>query len=186
MTPDRLNTIRKAGCWFVEMGIESGNEEILKRIRKRTNKREIADAASAAREAGLMTKGNFIFGFPGDTPETVEESIQFALDIDIDFFQQSFLTVWPGCEIHSELEATPPRDRSDVDEWSRLAHQRITYLPAGLTDAQLTDFSKRAFRRFYLRPKIVLRLLPLMLTWRGCKLGAISLMVFIRTILRRT
>ena len=184
MTPDRLHAIKKAGCWFVEMGIESGNDEILKRIRKKTDSQEIASAARAARKAGLMTKGNFIFGLPGETLRTLEETIQFALDIDIDFFQQSFLTAWPGCQIHSELY-TLDGTGGGIESWGMLAHQRVTHVPEGMTEDELIKLSKQAFRRFYLRPKIMLRLLPLMMTPRGLKLGLLSLFVFLKTILGR-
>jgi hypothetical protein len=181
MTEKRLDIVKRAGCWFVEMGIESGNDGILKSVRKSTDKEEIANAASNARKAGVRTKGNFIFGFPGDTPETLEETIQFALDIDIDFFQQSYLTVWPGCELHREL-GIGSSDGGFVSAWGELAHQRVTYVPPALTESQLVDFSQRAFRRFYLRPKIFLRLLPLFMSARGIRLSFVAFFVFLRTI----
>jgi anaerobic magnesium-protoporphyrin IX monomethyl ester cyclase len=92
MTAETLAKIKEAGCWFVEVGIESGNDQILRRIKKNANKAEIRKAVRKARTAGLKTKGNFIFGFPGETPEILEETIEFALSLDLDFFQQNFLT----------------------------------------------------------------------------------------------
>ena len=185
MKKERLELARRAGCWFVEMGIESGNDDILKEIRKTTDTAEIARAAENAHQSGLMTKGNFIFGFPGDTAKTLEESVQFALDIDIDFFQQSFLTIWPGCEISSQIETNSPTDKHSINDWKMLAHQRVTFVPSALTEAELISISKTAFRKFYLRPKIVFRLFPLFMTRRGLKLGIVAFRVFLQTILRR-
>jgi radical SAM superfamily enzyme YgiQ (UPF0313 family) len=188
MSVHQLEMMKRAGCWFIEMGIESGNDDILKRIHKSATKKEIAIAASNARAAGLRTKGNFIFGFPWDTTATLEESIQFALDIDIDFFQQSYLTVWPGCALFSEVGARPTgshRPETATSAWGTLAHQRITYVPPGLSHDLLVKLSRSAFRRFYLRPKIVLRILPIMLSWRGFRLGIVSFIVFLRTIMRK-
>jgi len=185
MTEDRLKKIKEAGCWFVEVGIESGNNDILKRIRKNTDKSEIASAVRRAKKEGLVIKGNFIFGFPDDTKETVEESIQFAMDIDIDFFQQNFLTVWPGCEIAKEVFIGEGNISNSALDWDQLAHQKTTYVPPGMTKEQLIHLSKKAFRKFYLRPKIILRLLPLLMTPRGIKFFLTAFRVFLQTIFRK-
>jgi len=186
MTEDRLKKIKQAGCWFIELGIESGNDEMLKKIKKSTTKKEITDAISHAKKAGLKTKGNFIFGFPGDTLETIKESTRFALEIDLDFFQQNFLTVWPGCEIFSQI-----RNDGDVydyynSSWLSLAHQRITYIPKGLSKVELITASKNSFRKFYLRPKIIIGLLPLVGSTRGIKFLLTSFRVFLKTIFRNS
>jgi anaerobic magnesium-protoporphyrin IX monomethyl ester cyclase len=184
MTEDRLKKIKKAGCWFIELGIESGNNEMLNKIRKNTTKKEIANAVRLARQAGLKTKGNFIFGFPGETIKTIEESIKFALEIRIDFFQQNFLTVWPGCDIYSQINNMGDNYEYYNSSWDSLAHQRITFIPKGLSKNELVKASKGAFRRFYLRPKIVINLLPLMTSKRGIKFLYTAFGTFLKTILR--
>jgi radical SAM superfamily enzyme YgiQ (UPF0313 family) len=137
-----------------------------------------------AKKAGLKTKGNFIFGFPGDTVKTLEESTKFALDIKIDFFQQNFLTVWPGCEIYSQST-----NNNDIYEyydssWHSLAHQRITFIPKGMSKNELLKASKNAFRRFYLRPRIIIGLLPLITSKRGIKFLFKAFGAFLKTIFR--
>jgi radical SAM superfamily enzyme YgiQ (UPF0313 family) len=184
MTEDRLRKIRQAGCWFIELGIESGNDEILKKIKKNTTKKEVANAVYLAKKAGLKTKGNFIFGFPGDTLDTIKESIRFALDIKIDFFQQNFLTVWPGCEIFSQIRNDDNSYEYYNSSWDTLAHQRITFVPKGLSKVELITASKNAFRKFYLRPKIIFGLLPLINSKRGIKFLFVALIAFIKTIFR--
>lgn len=184
MTEDRLRKIKEAGCWFIELGIESGNDEMLKRIRKNTTKAEIAEAVGLAKKIGLKTKGNFIFGFPGDTEKTIEESAKFAIEINIDFFQQNFLTVWPGCEIYSECEKNSDLFEYYDPDWQSLAHQRITFIPKGLSRNKLLRASKRAFKRFYLQPKIVFGLLPLFLSTRGITFLFKAFKAFLKTVFR--
>jgi anaerobic magnesium-protoporphyrin IX monomethyl ester cyclase len=186
MTDDRLAKIREAGCWFIEMGIESGNDGILKRIKKGTAKADVKSAVNRAKKAGLKVKGNFIFGFPGETAETLEETIRFALDIKIDFFQQNFLTVWPGCEISDELSRDLNGHFQLDGDWNKLAHQRVTFVPAGMTKDQLINASKKGFRKFYLRPRIIAGLIPRLASWRGIKFGLVSFRVFLSTILRKS
>lgn len=181
-TEDRLTRIRDAGCWFIELGIESGSDRILKIIRKKTTKAEVAEAVRHAREAGLKVKGNFIFGFPTETRETLDETIDFARKIGLSYFQQNFLTIWPGCELAVDAESCGTVER----DWRKLAHQRVTFVPNGLTEAELLEASKRAFRRFYVRPRVILEVLGYgVSSWRaaGAILGALR--VFLGTVLWR-
>jgi len=104
MTEDRLRKIKEAGCWIMEVGIESGCERILRLLRRTTPKSQIADAIKRAKKNGIKIKGNFIFGLPTETKESLEETIQFATSIDISLFQQSFLTIWPGCELSENAD----------------------------------------------------------------------------------
>jgi radical SAM superfamily enzyme YgiQ (UPF0313 family) len=181
MTADRLHKIKEAGCWFIEMGIESGSDRLLKSIKKNTTKAQVAEAVKRARDAGLKVKGNFIFGFPGETKESLEETIQFATSIDLNYFQQNFLTMWPGCEIASNPEESGHFER----DWSKLAHQRVTYIPSGLSEKDLIQASKDAFRRFYLRPKIIVEIVTQSISsWRAIQNALTAFMVFVRTITR--
>ena len=182
LTEDRLEKIHQAGCWFIEFGIESGSDRILKLIKKNTTKAEVAEAVRRAREAGLKVKGNFIFGFPTETRESLEETIEFATTVGLSYFQQNFLTIWPGCEL-----AAKPEEYGTVEkDWQKLAHQRVTFIPKGLTEADLIEASKRAFRRFYLRPRIIFEVLFYSLSsWRALRNAFTGFAVFLRTILRK-
>jgi radical SAM superfamily enzyme YgiQ (UPF0313 family) len=184
MTMETLAKIKEAGCWFVEVGVESGNDQILKHIKKNANKARIREAIKNAKTAGLKTKGNFIFGFPGETEETLEETIKFALELDLDFFQQNFLTIWPGCELSAEISNS--RAEFYEPDWGKLAHQRITFVPLGMTQQGLIRASKKAFRKFYLRPRILLGLLPQLASLRGIKLSLTASYVFLKTIFRKS
>ena len=186
ITEDKLTKMKNAGCWFLELGIESGNSDILNDIRKTTTKDEIAHVIKMAKKVGLKTKGNFIFGFPGETLKTIEESINFAIDIKLDFFQQNFLTIWPGCEIFTQITDDKNNYEYYNSDWNSLAHQRITFIPKGMSKADMLNGSKMAFRRFYLRPRIIFGLLPLLTSKRGIIFLYKASATFIRTIFRKS
>lgn len=181
MTDDVLRKIREAGCWFIELGIESGCDRILRLLKKNTSKAEIAAAVARARSAGLKVKGNFIFGLPTETRESLEETTAFALDIHLTHFQQNFLTIWPGCE----LSVNPAEHGTFAGDWENMAHQRITFVPHGLTEAELIAASKKAFRRFYLRPRIILELLKELRSLRAARGLMLAFVAFLGTVLRR-
>ena len=182
MTEDRLRKIRDAGCWFIELGIESGCDRILEILKKNTDKREIAEAVQHARRAGLKVKGNFIFGLPTETKESLEETIEFATSIGLTHFQQNFLTIWPGCSLSDH----PEKYGVHTGSWETMAHQRITFIPHGLTEADLIAASRRAFRRFYLRPRIVVDTALSVRSARALIATFKALLVFVRTVLRRS
>ncbi|MFX0203080.1 MAG: B12-binding domain-containing radical SAM protein, partial [Candidatus Hodarchaeota archaeon] len=182
MTRDRLKKIKEAGCWIIELGIESGSDRILRLLKKKATKSEIANSVKMARHAGLKVKGNFIFGLPTETKETLEETIQFATSTDLSYFQQNFLTIWPGCE----LSRNPEEYGSFDPDWNKLAHQRVTFIPYGLTAEDLTKASKNAFRRFYLRPKIIFEILSSLTSWRAFKSALTAFLVFLKTISRKS
>ena len=182
MTEDRLKKIKEAGCWIMEVGIESGCERILELLKRNTKKEEIAEAIKRARKAGIRVKGNFIFGLPTETRESLEETIQFATDINISLFQQTFLTIWPGCELsnHAGQYGCVETD------WGKLAHFQISFIPNGLTQEDLLRASKDAFRRFYLRPKIIFGMLTTLTSFRAIQSAMVAFVVFLKTILRRS
>lgn len=180
MKPDRLLKAKEAGLWFIEMGVESGSDRILKEIQKKTSSSEIAEAATEAKKVGIRTKGNFIFGLPLETKETLEETIQFAVNSDLSYIQQSFLTIWPGSPISANFE----KYGSGLTEWDRLGHYKVTYVPHGVTADEMMAASKEFFRRFYLRPKIVAEVARTLTSWRAVKAAAICSYIFMKTITR--
>lgn len=182
LTEDRLTKIREAGCWFIELGIESGCDRILKVLKKNTSKAEIREGVRRAKAAGLKVKGNFIFGLPTETKESLEETTQFAVDIGLTHFQQNFLTIWPGCE----LSVDPGQYGEFTGDWRNMAHQRITFVPNGLTESDLINASKGAFRRFYLRPQIIVETLRELTSLRAIAALMAAFTVFLSTIWRRT
>ncbi|KPJ89903.1 MAG: hypothetical protein AMJ53_15295, partial [Gammaproteobacteria bacterium SG8_11] len=180
MTEDRLRKIKEAGCWIMEVGIESGCERILRLLRRTTPKSQIADAIKRAKKNGIKIKGNFIFGLPTETKESLEETIQFATSIDISLFQQSFLTIWPGCELSENADQYGRTER----DWDKLAHFQISFIPNDLTAKELLWASKKAFRRFYLRPKIIFETLLSIRNSRALKSASIAFIVFLKSIFR--
>jgi len=152
VNPEILQLMKKAGCWQIEYGIESGSPEILKRMKKSITLDQIKDALIWTKEAGIMTRGNFIFGYLGETKQTLRETMDFLMDIKLDYFQQTFLTPYPGSEVYRTA-----KDYGEANlEWEKMNNMSINFVPEGLTEKDLIDFSKMAFKKFYLRPKVII------------------------------
>lgn len=151
VTRDMLEAMKSAGCWQIEYGIESGDQEILDKINKRISLEKVREAVKITNQIGIQTRGNFIFGLPGDTKETIEKTINFACSLELDYFQQGFLTPYPGSALYASAEKYGQFDK----DWSKMNNTTINFVPTGMTKEELIMLSKKAFRRFYLRPKVI-------------------------------
>ena len=150
---DMLKMMKDAGCWMIEYGIESGCQRIIDSMRKNITKEKIRDTINATHEAGIVTKGNFIFGNPGEDHWSIVESIDFACSIKLNYAQHTFLQPLPG----SELYETAGKYGSFDPSWDRFNTFSINFIPKGFTRDQLVAYSKYFWNRFYLRPHILLQ-----------------------------
>lgn len=155
--PAMLDLMRRAGCWQISYGIESGNDGILERIGKGITRRMVRDAIEATHRAGIRSLGFFILGLPGETEETLRETIDLALDLPLDAANFSVATPYPGTELWSLAERRGLlRDVAYEDLVLHLPDSPLC-LSDHLTAATLREYERRAYREFYRHPKFVLR-----------------------------
>lgn len=149
---DMLKLMKDAGCWMIEYGIESGCQRIIDSMRKNITKEKIVETINATYEAGIVTKGNFIFGNPGEDHWSILESIDFACgDLKLNYAQHTFLQPLPGSELYETAGKYGEFDPS----WDRFNTFSINFIPKGFTRDNLVMYSKYFWNRFYLRPHII-------------------------------
>jgi radical SAM superfamily enzyme YgiQ (UPF0313 family) len=152
VTADNLRLMRKAGCWQISFGIESGSQEILSLINKRIRLDQVRLAVRLSREAGIRTKGFFILGHPGETPETLRMTIDFALELPLDDISVCHMTPFPGTELHARAAEFGEFD----PDWGTMNLLNIVFIPHDLTRNDLVSAQKELIRRFYFRPRIII------------------------------
>ncbi|MDD5711316.1 MAG: radical SAM protein [Smithellaceae bacterium] len=103
---ETLEIMRDAGCDAVSFGIESGNPEMLKRIKKGITLDMARAAISLCKEVGILAHTSFMVGLPGETPETLQDTKEFAADLGRRgaLYGYHFLAPFPGTTVHDELE----------------------------------------------------------------------------------
>ncbi|NLE75469.1 MAG: radical SAM protein [Chloroflexi bacterium] len=160
-----LGQMRRAGCIRTAFGVESGNQEILDRIiHKQLTLEQIRSAFRAAKSVGMETIGFFILGMPGETEETMEQTIRFAIELDPLVANFSMATPFPGTELYQIVQREGRILANDWDDFvffEGKARFEMPGLPAELVERKW----KEAYRRFYLRPRRVLRTLARKKTW---------------------
>jgi radical SAM superfamily enzyme YgiQ (UPF0313 family) len=103
VNPELLAKMFKAGCRQIHFGIESGNPEILKKTAKHIDLDQVRQAVQWTEDAGIMSKGYFILGLPGDNEETMTQTIEFAASLPLSEAMFSIATPMPGTELWEEL-----------------------------------------------------------------------------------
>lgn len=147
-----LKLMKKAGCWQILYGIESGNQEILDQLQKGIDIEQVEKALEITCKAGIRTKGFFILGTPFETKETIKETIHFMKKIDLDDFHMTYFTPFPGTAIYNHQIKNKKFYKK---RWSEMNEWTPVFIPKGFSKNELISFSKKAFREFYLRPKII-------------------------------
>ncbi len=158
VTTDRetLKAMREAGCRLLIVGFESGDPQILKNIKKGATVERARDFARDCHELGLTIHGDFILGLPGETKESIRNTINFAKALDVETIQVSIAHAYPGTEFYDfAAENGFINNGAMVDEGGhQLAH--IEY--PGLPKDYVLEMVHRFYDEYYFRPKAAWRI----------------------------
>jgi len=172
-----LQEMKAAGCWQVLYGLESGDDGMLRRLKKGNTVEANRRAIRWAKAAGMEVRGDFIVGTPGETLASLEATLSFAIEEKLDYAHFNKFTPFPGTELYRQL--TAEGYSFDFNQGcSILDHGALLYVPPSLDPDQYRDWLDRAFKRFYLRPGHIFRRLAAIRTWpqlRGQLRGAFSI-----------
>lgn len=146
----------KAGCYKVAFGFESGNDEILKSINKGATTQQARNAVRWAKEAGMETSGFFMLGLPEDTIETMEQTIDFACSLGLDYAKATILVPLPSTPVFDEFEKKGLLLTKDWDRYNFHTASRVYNHPR-LSWEVLEKYYDKFHKRFYFRPSYVLK-----------------------------
>jgi radical SAM superfamily enzyme YgiQ (UPF0313 family) len=173
---EMAKALKSAGCHQIMMGIETGSDKIAKIIRKPIEHEKYRRVVEIAHENDIEVRAGFIIGSLGETWETMMESLNFAIELDVDFFQLSISTPYPGTQLFKQAM-----------EEGRITHTNFKLYGQSdplvrlddLTPEDISRFEKLAFRRFYLRPRMFVRQLKRIKNFRQIKdlFNALNLLV---------
>ncbi|MFH2138238.1 MAG: radical SAM protein [Candidatus Omnitrophota bacterium] len=142
--------LKKAGCINVIFGIESGDEEVLKKMKKHISLVQAKEAIQVCEKIGIKTFASFVIGFPFDTKETIKKTIDFALELNSTLVAFNPLVPFPGSEIFNDAKHLPKH----IEDWKSYITVNVPpySFVDGLTPRDIYKLAQKGNRRFYLRP----------------------------------
>lgn len=155
-TRELLAKLKAAGLQRTAFGVESGDPSILLSIDKRLDLDTIRKAFKNARSVGLETIGFFIIGLPGDTRESMQRTIDLAIELDPLIANFSMMTPYPGTRVYEQVKR---EGRLLIHDWEDYVffEQKARYELGDLTAELVEEMYRKAYRQFYLRPRPILR-----------------------------
>jgi len=154
---EMLQEMRASGCKMIRYGVESGSPDVLRHIRKGYTLEQVRRAFRMTQEVGIMALAGFMFGFPCETAETVEQTLRLARELNPDMAQFSICMPYPGTPMYAEALAAGRIVASAWREYD-MTHGPVVKME-GLSREGLEHILARAYREFYLRPAYLARTL---------------------------
>jgi len=146
-----LKLMKRSGCWQINFGIESGNQQILDHAKKKITTDQVENAVRLTQKAGILSKGYFIFGLPTETEKTMEDTIRFAKKLPLNDVSVFMLTPFPGSPVYEVADKYGSLEQN----FENMNILNAVFIPNGLTKEHLLSYQRRFMREFYLRPRII-------------------------------
>jgi len=149
-----LKKMKQAGCYGITYGLESGDQRILNNLKKSLTLEQSEKAVKIAKEVGLGVVANFMIGSPGETRESINNTIKFMKKLDIDYGYFGFLTPFPG---------TPLRKMAEENGWlldssmKAVQYEDLSMNATEIPTEELRKYLNKVYRAFYLRPSYILK-----------------------------
>ncbi len=160
-----MRLMKRAGCRCLCVGFESGSQTLLDNIKKNLTVANAHTFMAAAGKAGLLIHGCFIVGHPGETRETMAETLRLALQLKLESVQFYPVMVYPGTEAYAWYQENNLLNSSDFSQWLTPTGLHNTVIRSEqLSSRELVRFCDQARKSFYLRPSYFLYKIKQMLT----------------------
>ena len=156
MDPELAQKMRRAGCYRVALGIESGSQAIIDSIGKNITLKQIENAVKCCKKAGIKTMGFFMLGNLAENEDTMRKTINFAIKLNTTYAQFLIALPFPGSRLYNEVIKN---GKLHIDNWDQYGNYEklASFEYKQITPALLLKMHKEAYRRYYFRPGYVVR-----------------------------
>jgi len=155
-----LQLMRRAGCWQIAYGIESGSQRVLDTVKREVRIPRMRETLRLTRAAGIRTKGYLMLGHPTETRESLLETEAFLRVAELDICQITKFTPYPGTPAYPTIR----QHGAFEEDWERMNAMQFVFVPNGLTVEELEQAFHRCYRAFYSRPDVLWGMARLMAT----------------------
>lgn len=150
--PELLKLMRRAGCWHISYGVETGSQEILDHESKKLTLAQIEEGIVNTARSGIHAKGFFIVGHARETQETLRATYELTRRLPFADVSVTCMTPFPG----SPLSKTAHEFGEFENDWTKMNLLNPVFVPHGLTQADLTHWQRKILRDFYFKPRTLM------------------------------
>ncbi len=151
LDPEHLRLMRRAGCWQIAYGIESGSQRVLDVVKHEVKIPRMLETLRQTRAAGIRVKGLLMMAHPTEGEDSLAETVDLLRAAPLDLAQVTKFTPYPGTPSY----ATIRRHGTFDEDWERMNAMNWVFVPHGLTAEVLERWFRRAYRAFYTRPDVL-------------------------------
>lgn len=152
---EMLKAMKDSGCWLIALGIESGSQTTLNRIKKNIKLEQALKTINLIKKHKIQIYAFFIIGFYWETQDDIKKTIDFALKINCDFYEIHIATPYKGTALYNDMKEQQIIEESTQAGFDYFLTQK--YTQGHLTNQQIQTFRKLALRKIYLRPSYVFK-----------------------------
>ncbi|MBM4240421.1 MAG: radical SAM protein [Euryarchaeota archaeon] len=154
LSKNMLEKMKDAGCITLFLGVESGDQQVLNKVNKKITIEKIKTTFKLTKKLDIRTIASVVLGMPGDTRESIENTIKFVKNLDPSYAIFSLATPYPGTAFYREATQN---NQIKIDDWSKYTLLTPVLETVDCSLDELKKLQKKAFRKFYLRPTYLLR-----------------------------
>ena len=149
VTPELASALVESGCSFAAIGVESGNDQILEQIGKRETMEQFRHAVKVMKETGLPVIASYIIGLPGDTHETIKETLDFAMELDADQSKFMILAPYPGTKVYDLAVSKGLASATSFEQMESLNYyDSVAINLSHVSDKELIRYQDEAYERY--------------------------------------
>lgn len=170
-----ISSVKEAGCFALEIGIEAGSNEVLKRINKQITTEQTENAVRIIKKAGIAVDANYIFGHPFETVESIKDTINLATKLNTDTIAIGIMTPYPGTKIYEMARRGEGGYRLLTNDWSKYDKYGGKALELeGLSIKELEKWQRRGLLYFYLKNFRIIDLIKFIVEYRKTIIGLLK------------
>ena len=164
---EMLRWMKRAGCWMIAYGFETGSQKVLDNVKKGITINQIKDVAKWTEESGIKAWGYFIIGLPGETKESIDETIKLSKELPLYSVNFAVGAPYPGTEFHKLAREQGWLISTNWEDFDQNYSAVVSY--DSLSSDEIIKGIRRAYRTWYLRPRQIIRLITAMRSIKDLK-----------------
>ncbi len=148
---DTMKLMKRAGCWQIAYGIESGSQRVLDVVKREVRLPRLRETLRMTQEAGIRTRGFLMLGHPTEGVDSLEETEAFLREAELDLCQITKFTPYPGTPSYPLVHQQGVFE----EDWEKMNAMNFVFIPNGLDEETLERYFQRCYHAFYSRPDIL-------------------------------